>query len=111
MSAAVLIGTLDTKGREYAFVRDELRRAGIDVIMIDVGVLGMPAFEPDISAAQIAERAGERMSNLRFAREGSDTRAVALHAMREGAIAVMPSSFEKTVATESSASAAQGVPR
>jgi uncharacterized protein (UPF0261 family) len=89
MSTAVLIGTLDTKGREYAFVRDELEAAGVDVVMVDVGVQGMPAFDPDISAIEVAEAAGQRISNLRFAREGSDTRSVALQAMRKGAIAVV----------------------
>lgn len=89
MSTAVLIGTLDTKGREYAFVRDRLRAAGADVVVIDVGVLGLPAFEPDISAVEVAEAAGERISNLRFGREGSDTRAVALEAMRSGAIRIV----------------------
>ncbi|WP_314146634.1 Tm-1-like ATP-binding domain-containing protein [uncultured Leifsonia sp.] len=89
MSTAVLIGTLDTKGREYAFVRDQLRAAGADVVVIDVGVLGLPEFEPDISAVEVAEAAGERISNLRFGREGSDTRAVALEAMRRGAVEVV----------------------
>lgn len=86
MNTAVLIGTLDTKGREYEYVRDILRTAGAEVVIVDVGVLGLPEVQPDISAAAVAEAAGERISNLRFGREGSDTRAVALHAMRRGAI-------------------------
>lgn len=89
MSTAVLIGTLDTKGREYGFVREQLLAAGVEVVTVDVGVLGLPAFEPDITSVEVAEAAGERISNLRFAREGSDTRSVALHAMRSGAIAVV----------------------
>lgn len=43
-----LIGTLDTKGREYAFLRDHLRRNGVDTLVIDASVLGEPAFPPDI---------------------------------------------------------------
>jgi uncharacterized protein (UPF0261 family) len=85
----VLIGTLDTKGAEYAFVRDRLLDAGVAVTVVDVGVLGDPAFPPDVSAATVARAAGLDLADLRFAREGSDTRAVALDAMSRGAVAVV----------------------
>ena len=44
-----LIGTLDTKGEEFAFLRERIQNAGLRTLMIDVGVLGQPLFEPDIS--------------------------------------------------------------
>ena len=50
MATVVLAGTLDTKGIEYAYVRDRLRERGVDVILIDVGVLGEPLVAPDIGA-------------------------------------------------------------
>ena len=53
-----LAGTLDTKGTEYAFVRDALVAAGVDVLVVDCGVLGEPFFTPDIASAEVAERAG-----------------------------------------------------
>jgi uncharacterized protein (UPF0261 family) len=87
--AVVLVGTLDTKGREYAFVRDRLLAADVPVIVVDVGVLGDPSFPPDVTAAEVAMAAGTGLSELRFAREGSDTRAVALEAMARGATAVV----------------------
>ena len=34
----VLVGTLDTKGKEYAYLRDRIRECGVDVLLIDVGV-------------------------------------------------------------------------
>src|SRR5262245_25209234 len=46
--AVVLVGTLDTKGRELAFVRDLLVRAGLETRVIDAGSGGPPAFPPDI---------------------------------------------------------------
>ena len=85
----VLVGTLDTKGREYAYVRDRLQDAGIVVTMVDVGVLGEPPFAPEVTAADVAEAAGTALADLRFAREGSDTRAVALAAMGQGATAIV----------------------
>jgi uncharacterized protein (UPF0261 family) len=52
---------------------------------VDVGVLGEPLFEPDVSAGEVARLGGEELSELRFAREGSDTRAHALAVMARGA--------------------------
>lgn len=40
--AVVLIGTLDTKGQEYAWLRDRLRELGEEVIVVDAGT-GEPA--------------------------------------------------------------------
>src|SRR5919206_457960 len=38
MATVVLLGTLDTKGHEYAFLRDRLLSAGVDVLVLDTGV-------------------------------------------------------------------------
>ena len=46
----LLIGTLDTKGAEYGFLRDRLREAGVDVLLADAGTLEPPTVEPDIAA-------------------------------------------------------------
>ena len=54
----VLIGRLDSKGKEYAYVRDEILRGGFDVITVDAGTRGSPQFEPDISRKEVAEAAG-----------------------------------------------------
>ena len=55
--AVVLIGTLDTKGRELAFARDLLRSQGLETIVIDAGTLGPPGFEPDVGRDQLARLA------------------------------------------------------
>ena len=59
---AVLIGTLDTKGRELAFVRDLIRAQGIETLVIDVGSQGPPAFEPDVDRDEVFRRAGTSAS-------------------------------------------------
>ena len=89
MGVVVLIGTLDTKGREYQYMRECLFAAGAEVVLVDVGVLGDPAVRPDVSAPEVAAAAGAKLEDLRFTREGSDTRAVALDAMRKGALAIV----------------------
>lgn len=54
----LLVGTLDTKGVEYQFVRDLLRDAGIDTVVADAGVMGPPVFQPDISRDELYRAAG-----------------------------------------------------
>lgn len=89
MATVVLIGTLDTKGREYAFVKERLVEFGVTPLVIDFGVLGDPTFAPDITSAEIASAAGTDISQLRFAREGTDTRTVALATMQKGLVVVL----------------------
>jgi len=54
----VLIGTLDTKGDEYAFLRDRLQRAGVQTVLVDVGTQGPPRTEPDVAREEVAAAAG-----------------------------------------------------
>ena len=56
--AVLLIGTLDTKAEEYAYLRDRLREAGVDVLLADVGTLEEPGVEPDITRDEVAAGVG-----------------------------------------------------
>ena len=47
-------------------------------------VFGEACFEPDVSAADVAESVGWKLEDLRFTREGTDTRKVALDVMADG---------------------------
>lgn len=60
----VVVATLDTKGQEAGFVRDEIARWGLHTILIDTGVLGEPSVVPDISRQEVAEAAGTTMDAL-----------------------------------------------
>jgi len=61
----VLAGALDTKGAEFSYVRKVIRRAGLDVLTVDFGVLGEPAFVPDISRAEVAQAGGGDLERWR----------------------------------------------
>ncbi len=65
--SVLLIGTLDTKGVEFAFVRDRLRAAGAPVLVADAGVLGPPAFAPDVSREELFALAGANVEQVRAA--------------------------------------------
>ena len=72
----LLIGTLDTKGREIAYVRDKIRALGADTLVLDSGILGEPLdIVPDISHDQVARASGSTIESLRNA--GSRGAAVA----------------------------------
>ncbi|MCE9629217.1 MAG: Tm-1-like ATP-binding domain-containing protein [Planctomycetia bacterium] len=58
MATIAVLGTLDTKGREHAFVAERVRARGHDVILIDVGTGGEPTVTPDIRRADVAAAAG-----------------------------------------------------
>ncbi|MFM8272277.1 MAG: Tm-1-like ATP-binding domain-containing protein, partial [Gemmata sp.] len=76
--SVLLVGTLDTKGAEFAYVRDRLRAAGVSVLVADAGVLGPAAFEPDIGREQLFRAAGASYEQVRAA--GDRGRAVELAA-------------------------------
>lgn len=44
----LLVGTLDTKGQEFAFLKDLLLKKGVECLVADAGALGEPSFIPDI---------------------------------------------------------------
>jgi uncharacterized protein (UPF0261 family) len=81
----VLVGTLDTKGDEYGYLRDRVRDHGVDVLLVDVGV-DEPHLQPDISRHEVAEAAGEDIAQLAAARD----RGAATAAMGRGAAALLP---------------------
>lgn len=76
----VLVGTLDTKGAEFQFVRDLVQKQGLETILVDFGVLGEPAFEADISNDDVARAGGSSISELR---EKQD-KTLAMRTMTDG---------------------------
>ena len=53
-----VLGTLDSKGAEHAFVANLIRARGHAALLIDVGTGGEPTVEPDISRHEVAAAAG-----------------------------------------------------
>ena len=54
----VLVGTLDTKGREYVFLRERLEQAGVATLLIDVGTQGPPRTPADVGREEVAAAGG-----------------------------------------------------
>lgn len=84
--SVVVIGTLDTKGPEIAYLRDRLNDLGLDTLVIDSGILGEPlGITPDIDRDTAARHGGTDIEALRNA--GSRGRAV--EGMRGALVALM----------------------
>ncbi len=81
----VLLGTFDTKGLEYAYLRDRIRERGAEVLLVDGGILGEPLAEPDVTRHQVAAAAGADVAALAEARD----RAAAIETMGRGAAGVV----------------------
>jgi uncharacterized protein (UPF0261 family) len=79
--SVLLIGTLDTKGTEFAFVRDLIQKAGIATLVLDASVLGEPAFAADIPREKVYEAAGTSFAKIK---QQSD-RGKAIEAAAKGA--------------------------
>lgn len=81
----VLVGALDTKGEEFRFVRDLIRARGQETLVVDFGVMGDPAFPPDIAADAVAAAGGSSLAELR----ASQDKARAMQVMSDGLAAVV----------------------
>ena len=64
MATIAVLGTMDTKGEEHAFVAEQIRARGHRTLVIDVGALEPPKLAPDISREEIARAAGADLAAL-----------------------------------------------
>jgi uncharacterized protein (UPF0261 family) len=86
-----VLATLDTKGHEAQFVREQIERLGEKALIVDVGVVGKPAIEADVSRQAVAEAGGTPLANLL---ENPD-REVAAPVMAEGATRIIAQLVEQ----------------
>jgi len=81
----VVLATLDTKGKEAQYMREQIQKMGEKALVIDVGVVGEPATRPDVTRAEVAAAGGTPLSKLL---EKPD-REVAAPVMAAGATAIV----------------------
>jgi len=118
----LLFATLDTKGREAAFVRDELVRCGAQVELVDVGALGAPQVFADVARERVFKLAGTSLDEVRargergFAVDSAaiGARALALARLAEGrldGVMGLGGSAGTTIATAAMRALPLGVPK
>ena len=60
----ILVATLDTKSAEAAYLKDLINKRGHRAFVIDAGILGEPAFKPEITNEEVAKAAGSRIEEI-----------------------------------------------
>ena len=85
MPTVVLVGTLDTKGREYAYLADRVREHGADVVLVDAGIIGEPLATPDVTREEVAAAVGADVAALAAAGD----RGAAVETMSRGAAEIV----------------------
>ena len=81
----VVLGTLDTKGVEIAYVRNRIRERGLRTCVVDTGILGEAVgIAPDISRHDVANAGGFSIDQIRDA----GSRGAAVEIMMKGVAAI-----------------------
>jgi uncharacterized protein (UPF0261 family) len=90
MNATIaVLGTLDTKGHEHAFVADRIRERGHEVLLIDAGTLSEPQVTPDVPRTEVAAAGGIDLAKLTVRRD----RGECVEAMMRGVAALVTRLF------------------
>ncbi len=81
----VIIGALDTKGRELAYLKDTIGALGLGTLVVDCGVMGQPAFAADVTRDAVFAAAGADLARL----ASGDHKDEAMAAAAEGLAAIV----------------------
>src|ERR687896_172718 len=73
MATIAVLGTLDSKGHEHAFVADVIRRRGHTPLLIDVGTLDEPQVKPDVTRQEVAAAGGVDLAALAARRDRGES--------------------------------------
>ena len=59
-----VLATLDTKGQESNYLREQIEKLGGSAMLIDMGVIGEPQTRTDISHEELAAAAGTTLEEI-----------------------------------------------
>lgn len=76
MKTVVVLGTMDTKGRELRYLAEQVEAAGCRALLMDVGVKGTHALDADISVSEVAGATGNNIGELRSMPRGEAVAAI-----------------------------------
>jgi uncharacterized protein (UPF0261 family) len=88
----LMIGAFDTKGAEYAFLREQILLRGDTVLAVNIGVLGTTdLFDVGVEASHVAQAGGADLAALRERKD----RGEAMKVMCAGAAAIVKSLWDE----------------
>ena len=80
--SALVVATMDTKGKEVLFLMDSFKEAGVPVLTLDAGIMGRSPFEADVGRKEVARSGGMALEQVR--KLGQEGKSLAV--MIKGAI-------------------------
>jgi uncharacterized protein (UPF0261 family) len=85
MTGSILVlGTLDTKGDEVGYLKQQIEARGHRTIVMDVGILGEPPLRADVTRQEVVAAGGSSLGEVLAAGD----RRQAVQVMTEGAIRI-----------------------
>ena len=88
MKTVAVVGTFDSKGQEYLFIKESIEKLGCSAFTIHSGAFE-PQFLPDISNEAVASAAGYDIKTI----AGKKDRAFAMEALAKGTEIIVPKLF------------------
>ncbi|MDE4542411.1 Tm-1-like ATP-binding domain-containing protein [Thermoanaerobacterium sp. R66] len=86
-----LLGTLDTKGREFDYIKQIIEKRGHKTIVIDAGIMGSPVIHPDIPREEVALKGGSTIEELISKKD----RGFAISLMSKGASTIVQQLYKE----------------
>jgi uncharacterized protein (UPF0261 family) len=90
MKTVAIIGTFDSKGKEFLFLKRILEKFGLQTLTIHSGAFES-AFEPDVSNAEVAAAAGEKIEAIVAKKD----RGWATEVLSKGMVELLPKLYEE----------------
>lgn len=81
----VVLATLDTKGVEAQYLREQIEKFGDKALIVDTGVVGAPATRADVTREEVAEAGGMSLAKILE----HPSREVAAPVMADGATQIV----------------------
>lgn len=91
MKTIAIVGTLDTKGAEFGYLKERIIKEGAKTLVINAGILGDPSFRPEITADEVALAGGISLNELRDKKD----RALSNDTMVKGAAAIVRKLYDE----------------
>lgn len=90
MKTVAIIGTFDSKGEEFLYLKRAFENIGLQTLTIHAGVFD-PYFEPDVSNAEVAAAAGQEIQSIVKKRD----RGLATAVLSEGMEILLPKLYKE----------------
>jgi uncharacterized protein (UPF0261 family) len=87
----LLLGSFDTKGKEYRFVKDLMEEQGYKTLTLNTGVIGEPKYiTADVTSEEVARAGGDSLASLREKKD----RGYSMKVMSRGAAKLVSELYE-----------------